>query len=289
MALHSDRNLYPGINAHLNSFLQDEGAGWESFHAEYIVQLRDALDQALPEGYYAMAEKSLQISEVGLDFAHAKRTVPDLSIYRTGEKIHSQSTHLTASPIATLPLAALIEPEDDYDTAIVIYEVLDGKVPGTPVTRIELLSPGNKPSKKGYALYMTKRTATLRSGLFLVEIDFLHEQRPVIFDIPSYHAREEGAFPYTVIISKPQPTLEEGLMEWYGWRVLDPLPIIPIPLTGNHEVPLDLMTVYNHLFERIRVFRMIVDYDQQPVHFDRYVPEDQKQIQQFLEKIPRGK
>jgi hypothetical protein len=60
MPIHSKTNLYPGINAHLNSFLQQEGGGWESFHAEHIIDLRRVLAQTLPRGYYAVAEKSLQ-------------------------------------------------------------------------------------------------------------------------------------------------------------------------------------------------------------------------------------
>jgi hypothetical protein len=59
MPIHSKTNLYPGINAHLNSFLQQEGGGWESFHAEHIIDLRRVLAKTLPAGYYAVAEKSL--------------------------------------------------------------------------------------------------------------------------------------------------------------------------------------------------------------------------------------
>jgi hypothetical protein len=32
MPIHTRKNLYQGVNAHLHSYLQQEG-GWESFHA----------------------------------------------------------------------------------------------------------------------------------------------------------------------------------------------------------------------------------------------------------------
>lgn len=42
MAICTPLNLYPGVNAHLNSFLQSEGGGWESFHAQYLVMIAAA-------------------------------------------------------------------------------------------------------------------------------------------------------------------------------------------------------------------------------------------------------
>jgi hypothetical protein len=49
MSIRSEKNLYPGINPHLNSFLQQKGGGWQSFHKDYITYLREALDVLLPE------------------------------------------------------------------------------------------------------------------------------------------------------------------------------------------------------------------------------------------------
>ncbi len=63
MAIHSDHNLYPGVNPHLNSYLQQPCGGWESFHGKLIGEIVLELDRTLSPNYYAVNEKSLQINE----------------------------------------------------------------------------------------------------------------------------------------------------------------------------------------------------------------------------------
>lgn len=52
--------------------------------------------------------------------------------------------------------------EDEEITAVVIYHVQDGKVPGTPGTRIKLLYPANKPPGTYHREYLLKRQQTLK-------------------------------------------------------------------------------------------------------------------------------
>jgi hypothetical protein len=61
MAIRSKTNLYPGINPHLNSALQQVEGDWQSFHAYHIIKIADTLNEILPEAYYAKPEQSLQI------------------------------------------------------------------------------------------------------------------------------------------------------------------------------------------------------------------------------------
>jgi len=239
MPIHSNKNRYPGINAHLHSFLQSEGGGWESFHAEYIVTIANILDKHLPPQYYSSVEKSL------------------IEIF-----------------------------DDNPLTSVVIYEIEDGKIPGKAVTRIELLSPANKPGQgQHYRQYMAKRAQALRSGLFLVEIDYLHETRPIIPTLPSYIDHKKGAYPYLVLISNPHPKPEDGLIDIYGIRVDEPLPTYNIPLIDRETVPLDLSAAYNQTFENARMMQVIVDYELLPERFDTYTTEDQARIRERMKVI----
>ncbi len=284
MAVYSDHNLYPGINAHLNSFLQQPDGGWETFHASHIGDIRTAIDQVLPPNYYAVAEKSLQIGEVGFDFGQTQRTRPDVSIFQaqpsTGE---SQSSAVGFAPTATLPL--LLADEDDYLNAVIIYEFEPGNLPGRPVTRIELLSPSNKPPNRDARQYLARRIVTLRGGITLVEIDYLHETRPVNPLLPSYPGGEKDAYPYMVLVSRPYPTPEEGYTDFYGFGVDDPLPTITIPLVNEDQVVIDLAQVYRQTFESVRVFRMLVDYAQDPVNLAGYHEKDRALIQARLARL----
>ena len=80
--------------------------------------------------------------------------------------------------------------EEETLTGLVIYQAGEGSVLGRPITRIELLSPANKPPGSHHEQYMVKRLETLKSGLRLVELDYLHESHPVIQALPSYPGLE---------------------------------------------------------------------------------------------------
>ncbi len=284
MALFSDHNLYPGINAHLNSFLQQPDGGWESFHATHIEDIRAALDVQLPANYYAVAEKSLQIGEIGFDFGHTPRTRPDVAIFQARRPVAEQPVSDAGfTPTATFPL--LLDDEDDYLNAVIIYEFEPGKLPGNPVARIELLSPSNKPPNQDARQYLSRRVVTLRAGITLVEIDYLHETRSVIRHVPSYPNGDNDAFPYLISVSRPYPTPNEGYTELYGFGVDDRLPVINIPLVGKDKVTLDLGSVYNQTFAHVRVFQMVVDYDQEPINFDHYHEADREIIRRRLAQI----
>ena len=216
MPMHSSKNLYPGINLHLNSYLQDEPGGWESFDSGHVIHLGEMLDSILPPGYYTLSEKSLQISELNVEQSVARRSLtrPDVTIHHTGAADSGTASILDASePVMVIPLVETIEPEDQL-SGVVIYQVA-GKQPAKPVTRLELLSPANKPGGSHYSLYRQKRRETLASGLNLIEIDYLHETPPITSVLKDYSTGESGAFPYTILVNNPHPALEEGITTIY--------------------------------------------------------------------------
>ncbi|MCC6615374.1 MAG: DUF4058 family protein [Anaerolineae bacterium] len=287
MAIHSKTNLYPGVNAHLNSYLQEEGVDWESFHASHIEHIREALESILPPNYYAVGERSLQVRGEGFDIEVVSRTTPDVTIYQEKPTTLRTLTPEAATPTRTLPLWDLMVAEDDYFTGIVIHHVEENRLPGRPVTRIELLSASNKPPRSHYAQYTMKRFETLRSGIALVEIDYLHESQPVWRRLPSYHRGDAGALPYMVVTSDPHSDYEEGkgVSQWYGFGVNQSLPRVAIPLVDTEAVTLDLGGVYNRTFESSRLYALVVDYALDPPSFDRYHADDQTKIRALLAKI----
>ncbi|MCA9914916.1 MAG: DUF4058 family protein [Anaerolineae bacterium] len=235
----SENLTYPGVNAHLNSFLQQPDGGWESFMAGHMVHIWHELDQLLPQQYYALAIYSLQ-------------SVEDYS-----------------------------DNEDDYLTAIGIYQLTSGKMPGELVTRIELLSPANKVGK-GYAQYDVKRYQTLHSGVNLVELDYLHQTRPILPWIPSYPDAEENATPYYVLVSNPYPSFDEGQVSLYAVKIDEPLPRFMIPLAQEERIVLDLQAVYTSTIESVRIFQRMVDLTQPPVNLVAYQEQDQAWLQAIL-------
>lgn len=287
------QNLYPGINPHLNSALQGEGGGWESFHAKHVADLAEHLDAILPVGYYAILEKSMQIGTFDRDttepLAPSARTIPDVSVYRE----YAASGAATSTPpiqsptlVFPLPITSPDEPEDI--TAVAIYEIVEGRVPGRPVTRIELLSPANKPGHTHYASYIQKRRETLESGLCLVEIDYLHETRPILDVIPSYKHRQTNASPYYILVSDPRPTFAEGNTAYFAFGLQDALPIFALPLVGQETTSVDLGAVYTHTFVASRFVQAMTHYDQEPERFHLYSSEDQTFIRQRMVEIAQN-
>jgi hypothetical protein len=187
-------------------------------------------------------------------------------------------------PTLTIPLTETVDDLEEISSAV-IYRIEDGELPGKPVTRIELLSPANKPPGSYSGDYLIKRAETLYSGLHLVEIDYLHENRPLFARIPDYSARTGAAYPYHFIISDPHPTLHEGRVHIYSFGVFDPIPALDIPLAGGDTVRVDFGAVYNRTFESSRLFRRLVDYVQEPVNFDAYSEADQERIQAKMAEI----
>jgi hypothetical protein len=287
MTIRSDRNLYPGVNAHFNSFLQQRG--WESFHARLIGDLQEAINVAVPSNYYAVAEMSLQISKMPLadDPFGRSRVRPDISIFQETPQARTPSSYpATATPpVATFPLDVLVDDEPETVMAVLVYAVDTDDLPGLLVTRVEVLSPANKPPGSDYRNYLRKRTQTLRAGTQLVEIDLLHEQRAVIADIPNYATGEATAYPYNITISFPHQIGKPGATDLYGAGVLEPLPSIPIPLKGQDVVIIDMNSVYQTAYQRVRFGSFVVDYAADPPNFDRYRPDDQARIRGLLDGI----
>jgi hypothetical protein len=242
MAIRSSQNLYPGINAHLNSLLQQKGGGWQSFHGAHIEHLQEAIEPLLPPQYYADSEQSLQVWEV---FAN----------------------------------------EEDFLKGLAIYRMQGDEPSEISVTRIELISPSNKPPHAYYKQYLSNRLDTLRSGVALIEIDYIHQRRPLLPRLASYPQGDDHAFPYMVSSSNPRSPEGSGSFQCYGIGVLDPLPHISIPLLDNESIALDLGQVYARTFASRRRYALRVDYAVDPVDFERYTVQDRAVIREVLAEI----
>lgn len=286
MPLHLRGNQYKGINAHLHSNLQNDTDAWSVFHGTHITHLAEAIDALLPPGYVVEPERGLQIkpyhptSGEEIRTQRPKRRKPDLTIYQTGDYTPPSppTTEPVTAPTLELPaIESLMLDEEAYLLGIAIRRVEDNDM-GKPVTWIELLSPSNKPGGTGYAQYLEGRESTLRSGIALVEIDYLHQSPPVINTIPAYPDYEAGAHPYFIAMTNPRPNLREGRLRVYGFDVDTPIPAIPIPLADKDLFTLDFGAVYQRTFKSLSTFWRRVDYAQLPQHFEAYHPADQARI-----------
>ena len=289
MTLHLETNGYHGINAHLHSYLQQHNA-WSLFHGEHITHLRAALQAQLTPatGYFVVSEKSLQIIRDDLisGTSTQSKSIADIGIYQT-ESSPTPDTSSKENPVLyEIPIIDTItEPENV--SGIVIYKALpDSTGLGEPITRIELLSPANKPPGSHYRQYLAKRDETLYAGINLVEIDYLHERRSPIGIIPDYASHALNAHPYMVVISQPYPTLEEGTAKIHGFNVDEKIPTVHIPLDAGNHITLDLNDVYQQTYKTNLAFGLrFVDYHVLPENFESYAPQDQNAIKAVMARL----
>lgn len=261
-----------GVDPHLNGVLQTQPAWWESFQADHITHIREALDSVLPPEYYAASEKSLQISRIDWEDERHARTRPDIGIYRQQSATPSQMASSADAPTLVLPLTDTEPTLDDLPMAVVIYAT--GADGDQPITRIELLSPANKPPASGAAAYRARRRETLRADIALVEIDYLHHTPPVQAILPAYCEGEMGAFPYWVVVSRPHTA--ETLL--FGIAVDAALPVLPVPLAGAASCPFDLHGVYARTLASSRAFIRFAAQPGDPPDIVSYTPDDQRMI-----------
>ncbi len=276
-----NKNPYPGINPHLNSLLQHKGGGWHGFHTNLLVTIADSLNAIFPDYYYAEVETSLQILTYDVDtlplIANQKNTTADILVSKKPVSHQPIAAGETHTPTLTLPIMTDIEGEEI--SGLVIYTK-----PRQAITRIEVLSPANKPGGSHYGQYLQKRAETLYAGLQLVELDFLHERPPVLPNLAAYSRQETGAFPYHILVTDTRSGIAQGKTDVYSFGIMDPAPIIPVPLEGSDSVSLDIQAVYNTTFSK-RPYPDKVNYTRTPDNFDRYTELDRQLIIRHMAKI----
>ncbi len=272
--------MYPGVNAHLNSRLLQPDGGWEMFHAEHIVAIRQLLDAILPPHYYAASEKSLQVSAV--DDRAVRRAIPDIGVYQTDPHPGTTTNGSATAPTAILPIDNTLLDDEALPHAVNIYRLEAGKMPGHLVTRLEVLSPANKPGGSHYAAYRQGRRETLRELINLIEIDYLHTTHPIESRIPSYPDQETAATPYYVLITDPHPELLEGKTAHFAVAVDQPLPRLTILLAAGETIIFDLQAAYHQTVSNARILRLLADPTQPLAQPERYSTADQTRIHEMI-------
>lgn len=287
MVVHSVKNQYPGINAHLHSYWQAVG-GWSEFHTNHLTDLMRALRPILlPLGYDAGLERSLQIRRID-DQGDVQYPQSDVTVYDLNPAPIRRSTPQpagTAERVMAIPDALYGEPLSQRTySAIKIYEIVPSRTnPGEPVVWIELLSPSNKPGGRDAQEYFDERLAIIENGIAFVEIDYLHEAPSTLRGLPRYRVRrgqeaEQGARAYRILLIDPHPDLQHGIVRVTEFDVDAPIPTIRIPLSGDDSLEFDFGAPYQKTLTETLYSLSLADYSQLLQNFERYSPADQTRI-----------
>ncbi len=276
MPIHRKQNQYRGVNAHLHSYFQQRG-GWADFHNAHIADLAGALARALAAypDYTVRLEPSLQTAYYDV-FTNASTTStprPDANMHEFVWRRELSDLPSSATRPTHVLSASNLFIEEEAVGGVVIYKA------GQAVTRVELLNPASKPPGSHHFQYNFRRSQCLCSLVKLVELDYLHERRSPISDMPDYTRYEPDSYPYMIAVGEMRSSIGPGQFEIHAFRVEDPIPIIALPLDDEDMLTFDFGMVYHQTFYEQTLFGLRhVDYQKLPDAFGVYDEEDKKRI-----------
>jgi hypothetical protein len=239
---------------------------WPDFHDRLATILSAMLNTQLPPSYYARLQKRPELGVI-LEAGLPHRIVPDVTVLRRPQP---------EGPTRESGVAVLDQPRTEATAGIELrvqldpfqhrfVEILDAQHGHKLVTLIEIVSPSNKQPGPDRRAYETKQYEVLSSDANLIELDLLRSGRRLL-PYPDLVAAADALAPnYLVLLNRS--VLRQG--HWMDYTLYpiylrEPLPCIPVPLTGaDPDVLLDLQVAVNRVYREGPYLRAI-DYSQPP-------------------------
>jgi hypothetical protein len=226
---------------------------WDSFHSGWATHLAEALNELLPPEYIA-AEHTHVGAHLEIDVATFERSAERRAAQPNG------STVVTAAPrVYTPPAPARVMPAIFPDSFEV--RILSTTSGLTLVGAIELISPANKDRPDERHAFATKCASYLHQGVSVIIIDVVTNRRANLHNdvIRTLAVGDDFLLPaeqhlYAVAY---RPVLRQERAEIDLWTancaVGEPLPTMPLRLTGDLFVPVDFETAYRETCRRRRL------------------------------------
>jgi hypothetical protein len=210
---------------------------WHSLHNAWATFLASALNQKLPERYFA--EPNVQFG-IEIDVA---------TFEEHGDAGGSGWT--PSEPTQTIPFA--------LTTDIVEVAVYNQDAGPVLAGAIELVSPANKDRPDQREAFLSKCETYLRQGVGLVIVDVVTERRANFHDDLLTRLNETGAVRLNgdLYASAYRPIQREAQTSLAIWQevlaVGRPLPTLPLWLRGVFCVPVELDATYERTCAELRV------------------------------------
>lgn len=231
----------------------DQRYHWESFHSNWATRLADAIAAILPPEY--QVEEHCHLGPgVEIDVASFQENGERLKMPANGSATQTQTMATWTPPAAQHTVPAVFP--DTFEVRV--FSTMGGL---TLVGAIELISPGNKDRPAERRAFASKCAGYLQQGVSLVIIDVvtsrnanLHNETMRLMEANSQYEMAPAANLYAVAY---RPVERDGRNEIDVWRaelsVGDPLPVLPLRLTGDLFVPVDFEASYQEACTRRRI------------------------------------
>ena len=218
---------------------------WESFHTSWTTAIARQLNQRpLPAGFVAEPHVTLGVS-VEADVA----------------TFEEEDEHRPPADRWAPPAPPVVTAVDFTGIDVCEVRVYDDEMARTLVAAVELVSPANKDRRSHRRAFVAKCAAYLQQGVTVVIVDVVTSRRPNLYQAlaefleVSLAARTAAASRlYAVACRTTRHRKQARLEVWPALlRVGAPLPVLPLWLTREVAVPLDLEASYNFTCDSLSI------------------------------------
>jgi hypothetical protein len=222
---------------------------WESFHAAWAGSLADALNRRLPEGYFA-EEQTHAGASIEIDVATFERSAPAAN----GGAVATMPPQVWAPPAPALTLPAVFA--DDFEV-----RVFATRTGPRLVAAIELISPRNKDRAEARQAFAIKCASYLHQGVSLILIDIVTERHANLHNelLGLLGADPAARLPddVTLYAAAYRPVRRQEREEIDLWpahfALGGTLPVLPLALSAEVALPVDLEATYTDACQRRRL------------------------------------
>jgi hypothetical protein len=225
---------------------------WEGFHSKWANALVDALNETLlPEGYFAEPHVHLG-ARVEIDAATFENGSRAEAARQGGTATAEVKTWAPPAPTLVMPVAF----PDTFEVRVTNTEA--GPV---LVAAIELVSPANKDRPETRRAFALKCASYLVQGVGLIVVDVVTGRHANLHDETAglLPGGESFAFPAGtgLYASAYRPVRRDEAGQVDAWLtrldVGQPLPTLPLWLTGGPCLPIDLEATYADACRKLRL------------------------------------
>ena len=241
------------LRDHFHSPLDDE-ASWEELHGQWPAMIVLDLERQLPEGYVA-APRVHSGAFVEVDVATFEKDRSDAHV-SGGDHDGGAATAVWAPPRATLAIAADLPALDEYEVRV--YDMRRGR---RLVAAIEIVSPANKDRLEHRRAFVAKCSALLQQRVSVALVDLVTTRHFNLYgDLLELMGQSDPSLQpeapplYAAACRATRRNRAWFVETWFHRLAIgQPLPTLPLWLSDDLAIPLDLKQSYE---ETCRVLRL---------------------------------